>query len=132
LGPELFWLAAVAALTGLFWVPYVLNRMVEHGLWAALRNPNPDDAPRAPWARRMMAAHANAVENLVVFAPLVIAAVLSGRTSAMTAMAAALYFFARLAHFIIYAAGAPVLRTLAFAMGWAACAIFALSIFGAI
>jgi len=128
--PEIFWLAASAVLTGVFWAPYVLNRIFEHGLWAALRNPNPDDAPKAAWARRMMAAHDNAVENLAVYAPLALAAVVSGHTSAVTAAAAATYFFARLAHVVIYTAGIPVLRTLAFAVGWGACVALALAVFG--
>ena len=30
------------------------------------------------------------------------------------------YFFARLIHFLVYAAGVPVVRTLAFTAGWLA------------
>jgi uncharacterized MAPEG superfamily protein len=130
LAAELFWLTASALMTGLLWVPYVLNRMVEHGPWAALKNPSTETAPRAEWAKRMLAAHANAVENLVVFAPLVLAAVSAGRTSGITAAAAEVYFFSRLAHFVVYSAGVPLLRTLAFAAGWAACVVIALATFG--
>lgn len=132
LPPELFWLTAAALLTSLFWIPYVLNRMVEHGLWGALRNPDPESVMRAPWAQRMLAAHANGVENLVVFAPIVIAAVVAGRTSALTAEAAGAYFWARLAHFVVYSAGVPVLRTLAFTIAWIACVVIALATFGVI
>src|SRR5215468_8783869 len=121
LAAELFWLTATALMTGLFWIPYVLNRIGEHGPWAALKNPSTETAPRAEWAKRMLAAHANAVENLVVFAPLVLAAVAAGRTSGVTAAAAEVYFFSRLAHFLVYSAGVPFLRTLAFAAGWGAC-----------
>lgn len=130
LSPELFWLTATAVLTALFWVPYVLNRMVENGLWGALRNPEPDARPRARWAERMMCAHTNAVENLVIFAPLVLVAELSGHTGAVTAAAAAIYFAARAAHYVIYVAGVPVLRTLAFAAGFGAQIALALAIFG--
>ncbi len=127
--PELRWLAATATMTALFWVPYILNRIVERGLWGAMSNPLAD-APRAAWAGRMLAAHANAVENLVVFAPLVIVAVLTRGSSAAVVGAAATYFFARLAHFVVYALGIPVVRTVAFAVGWAACLRIALVIFG--
>ena len=125
LSAELFWLAATALMTALFWLPYVLERVAARGLWAAHDNPAPNAAPASPWARRAMAAHANAVENLAVFAPLVLVVVMASRGSAMTAGAAAVYFFARLAHFAVYAAGVPVLRTLAFAVGWAACLVLA-------
>ncbi len=128
--PELFWLAAVTALTGVLWVPYVLNRILEHGLWAPLRSPPSEIPPRAIWAVRMSAAHQNATENLVIFASLVLVAVIAHRTSAATALAAMTYFFARLVHFVVYTAGIPVLRTLAFGIGWVACIKIALAIFG--
>lgn len=131
-GPELTWLAAIVLLTSLMWVPYILNRLAEHGLWPALRNPAPDAPPEADWAHRMMQAHANAVENLVLFAPLVIAVVMLGRTSETTALAAAVYFFARLAHFVVYSLGVPLVRTLAFATGWAACVYLGLVVLGVV
>jgi len=126
--PELFWLTAAAALTGILWLPYVLNRLLEVGLWNALRNA--PGAPASAWAARMLAAHRNAVENLVLFVPLVLVAVFAHRTNATTALAAMTYFFARLVHFVVYSAGIPVLRTLAFAVGWVACLRIALAIFG--
>ena len=30
--PELFWLALTATMTGLFWIPYILNRAVQRGV----------------------------------------------------------------------------------------------------
>jgi uncharacterized MAPEG superfamily protein len=131
LSPELFWLAAATILTAVLWVPYILDRIAERGLWGALSNPPAAAAPRAAWANRMIAAHRNAVENLAVFAPLVLVAVLAHRTGAVTAQAAMIYVFARLAHAVVYTAGIPVLRTLAFAAGWIACLRIALVIFGA-
>lgn len=131
LSPELFWLAAVAALTGISWLPYVLDRIVTHGLWAALKNPTPEImAPRAGWAGRARAAHLNAIENLVVFAPLTLAVVAADRASALTAAAAGTYFYARLAHALIYIVGVPVLRTLAYAVGLGAAIVMALALFG--
>ncbi len=91
-----------------------------------------DRAGLAVWAVRMIAAHRNAVENLVLFAPLVLVAVYAHRTNATTALAAMTYFFARLVHFIAYSAGIPVLRTLGLRrVGfWVACLSIALAIFG--
>ena len=43
---------------------------------------------------------------------------------------AAVYFFARLADYLVYLAGIPVARTLAFAVGWLAQVILALTILG--
>ncbi len=115
--PELYWLTLTCLATGLMWVAYILNRIGEMGLWPALRNPQPDSHPDAQWAYRAERAHANAVENLVVFAPLAIAIHLLGLSSETTALAATVYFFTRIAHYLIYVFGVPVLRTIAFAIG---------------
>jgi uncharacterized MAPEG superfamily protein len=130
LAPDLYWLTLSAALTGLMWMPYVLNRMAEHGIWGALKNPEPDVAPRAPWAIRAQAAHVNAVENLVVFAALALAVVAAGRTSELTAQMAALYFAARVGHYAVYVAGIPVARTLCFTAGFIAQLVLALVLLG--
>ena len=77
-----------------------------------------------------MAAHKNAVENLVVFAPAVLVAHLVGVSSGVTTTAAILYFFARLAHYVVYTAGIPVARTLAFAVGAFSTLAIALAVLG--
>ena len=69
---ELFWLTLTVILTGLMWVPYVLNRCQVRGLSGAMANPSRNDKPQAEWANRLMFAHDNAVENLIIFAPLVL------------------------------------------------------------
>ena len=73
----------------------------------------------------MKAAHANAVENLVVFAALVLAAGIAGVSNGATMFAAALYFWSRLVHAIAYTFAVPWVRTLAFTGGFVAQAIFA-------
>jgi uncharacterized MAPEG superfamily protein len=119
-------------MTALFWVPYIINRLWEHGAWPALWNPQPDLRPRAPWAERMMRAHSNAVENLVVFAPLALAVHITGLGSSTTAAACAIYFAARAAHFLLYTLGVPLLRTVVFAIGSAAQFVLGLTLLGAI
>lgn len=126
---ELFWLTLTAVLTGLIWIPYVLDRIMVRGLMGAMANPSPLDKPQSPWAQRMMAAHANAVENLVIFAALVLTAHALTISSPMTILAAALYFWSRLAHLVVYTLGIPVLRTLTFAGGFAAQAMLAMALF---
>jgi uncharacterized MAPEG superfamily protein len=73
----------------------------------------------------MKAAHANAVENLVVFASLVLVANAVGVSTGATVFAASLYFWARLVHVLAYTFALPWVRTLAFAAGFVAQAIFA-------
>ena len=114
---ELYWLVLTTLMTALIFVPYIVNRMQEHGVRRAVWNPQPDTRPKAQWAERLMRAHANAVENLVVFAPLVLALQIAGMNTATTASTCMVYFFARLAHVILYTFGVPLLRTLAFAVG---------------
>ncbi len=130
LSPELFWLTLTALMTAVIWIPYILNRIAEMGLWAALRNPAPDAHARAAWANRMQASHVNAVENLVVFAPLAIAVHVTGMGTSTTAVAAATYFFARLAHILVYTLGIPGLRTTAFFIGFLAQVVLGLTLLG--
>ena len=127
---ELHWLAATCLTTALLWPVYVVNRMAVIGVVGAMANPRPSDGPFPEWAMRAQAAHRNAVENLVVFAPLVLAAHALGIAPGLVTSAAAAYFVARLAHFVVYTAGVPVLRTLAFAAGFAAEVAVALAILG--
>jgi uncharacterized MAPEG superfamily protein len=127
--PELYFLVLVAFATVLMWIPYMVARIFTRGLVPALGNPaDPAYAPDPAWAERARRAHANAVENLAVFAPLVIILALIGASSPATILAAKTYLGARLVHYIVYAAGIPVLRTLAFAAGFAATLVIALAI----
>lgn len=126
---QMFWLVLTVAMTGLFWVPYILDRMLVRGLMGAMANPSPGDKPQAAWAQRMMAAHSNAVENLVVFAPLALTVQALSIATAATAFACALYFWSRLVHVVVYTLGIPVLRTLSFVGGFVAQAMLVLAIF---
>jgi uncharacterized MAPEG superfamily protein len=130
LSPELTYTALAAALTGCLWVPIILNRLREMGPWKALKNPQPDVRPRADWAYRLANAHRNAIENLVVFAPLALGIHIMQLGTAATAIAAALYFWSRLAHALIYTFGVPLLRTIAFVVGFGAQATLFLRLFG--
>jgi len=114
---EIFWLAITAMMTGLFFVPYVLDRLAVRGIMGTLANPSTDDKPLHAWAQRAQRAHYNAVENLVVFVALVAAAQLAGVSNQLTVLGCVLYFWARLAHYIIYTLGIPGLRTLSFVVG---------------
>jgi uncharacterized MAPEG superfamily protein len=129
LTPELFWLTLTVILTGLLWVPYILNRVMVRGLAGAMANPSRNDKPHAPWATRLMFAHDNAVENLVIFAPLVLILAQIDYSTKWTVWACAVYFWTRVAHAVVYTMGVPVFRTLTFAVGFLAQAVLALAIF---
>ena len=116
LSPELFWLVLTLLMTALLWLPYVGNRIFELGPWATLKVPKLQ--PDAQWAERLMRGHANAIENLVIFAPLVLVIQQTGMSTSSTTTACAIYFFARLVHVIAYVLAVPVIRTLAFAAGF--------------
>lgn len=128
---ELHWLTLTVLMTALFWVPYILDRMAVRGIWPAISDTRPEGGgPHSLWAQRAIRAHTNAVENLAIFVPVVLVAHLLNISTPATQMAAMLYFAARLVHFIVYAAGIPVVRTLAFVAGWVAQMIFIASILG--
>jgi uncharacterized MAPEG superfamily protein len=116
---ELNYLAWVIALTVFMWIPYVMNMIMVRGLVDAVGYPD-SPKPLAPWADRMKCAHMNAVENLVIFAPLVVVANLAGISNEMTVMACALYFWARVIHVVVYTMAIPWLRTASFVAGFVA------------
>ena len=126
---ELFWLTLTVILTGLLWVPYIINRCQVRGLGGAMANPSRNDKPHAEWANRLMFAHDNAIENLIIFAPLVLILDSLNISTAVTVLACAIFFWARLAHAILYALGVPVLRTLAFTVGFICQVVLVLAIF---
>ncbi|MCK1654145.1 MAPEG family protein [Bradyrhizobium sp. 149] len=126
---ELFWLTLTVVLTGILWIPYTINRCQIRGLGGAMANPSRGDKPLAEWANRLMFAHDNAVENLVIFASLVLILNAVDYSTKWTVLASAVYFWSRVAHLIVYVMGVPVFRTAAFLVGFAAQAVLAVAIF---
>ncbi|MBC8239106.1 MAG: MAPEG family protein [Alphaproteobacteria bacterium] len=116
---DLEMLAWTTGLTGLMWMPYILARIASIGLMETLSYKS-DNAPLPDWAERARKAHGNAVENLVLFAALVLTAHLSGAANEATAAAALWYFWIRVAHYAVFVLGIPYLRTVTFAVGWTA------------
>jgi uncharacterized MAPEG superfamily protein len=113
------------------WIPYMLARIVTRGPFRTLGNPADPNAPPDPaWGERARRAHANAAENLAVFAPLVLILAATGVSTPATVMASKTYLGARLVHYVVYAAGIPVIRTLAFAAGFAATIVIAGAVLG--
>ena len=65
------------------------------------------------WGGRAARAHRNMLENLVLFATLVLVAVMAGKTNDMTLLGAQIFIWARVAYAVIFFAGIIWLRTLA-------------------
>ena len=114
---ELTSLTWVASLNAVMWMPYIVNTIMVRGIMDAVGYP---DEPKelSGWATKMKAAHYNAVENLVVFAALVLIANAAGVSNEVTVMAAKVYFWARVVHLISYTMAIPWVRTLSFAVSW--------------
>lgn len=117
--PELMYLVWVTTLTAVIWIPYILDRIFVWGFLDAVGYPE-NPKPQTPWAVRMMKAHANAVDNLVVFAALVLVAQDLGVSNSATVAACAVYFWARLVHLAAVTARVPWVRTIAFLVGFGA------------
>ncbi len=114
---ELFWLVCTIILTSLLWMPYITGLIFQMKLGPALWDPYHETQLEKAWAQRAKRAHTNAVENLVIFAPLVIMIYVTKINSSVSATACEIFFFARLAHYIVYTLAFPVIRTLLFAVG---------------
>lgn len=114
---ELLSLTWVTALTAVLWMPYILNLIVVRGLLDAVGYPD-DPKPMSGWAAKMKAGHSNAIENLVVFATLVLIANAAGVSNDTTVLACQIYFWARLVHVVAYTFAVPWVRTLAFVTGF--------------
>ena len=127
---EIFWLTLTASFTVLLWLPYAyyrVSRMIPKiGFVRLAADPLPGDDPfEDKWAHRAYRTHMNAVENLVVFAPLVLAVHVTGSGNDITLVASAVYFWARLTHGIFYTVKLPFVRTIAWFTGVIACLVLA-------
>ena len=120
---ELYYLTLTTLLTGVLWIPYIVNRIAVRGLGDAVGYPD-NPSPQSPWAQRLMKAHDNAVENLVVFAVLVLAANTLEISTESTAIASVIFFWMRLAHAVAFTFKIPLVRTLSFFVSFGAQMVF--------
>jgi uncharacterized MAPEG superfamily protein len=86
------------------------NAQVGLGMLAGNRDGLP---PLTGFAGRARRAHHNMMESLPLFIALVLVAQIAGKTNSATLTGAELFFWGRLAHWLIYIIGVPWLRTLA-------------------
>lgn len=118
MSPDLLYLALTAGLCVMLWIPYILGLISSQGMLKAedYRHLPKPDLP--DWVVRANRAHINLVENLPAFAALVLVAHVGGQANGTTAIAAAVFFWARVVHAIVFFAGIPYARTLAFTVGF--------------
>jgi len=117
---ELFWLALSAGLGLILWIPYTTAGAGVFGLKSGTTDV-PKYSALPEWAQRSQRVHMNLVESLAPFAILVLILNVSGKADAATVTAAATFFYARVAHAVIYTMGIPFLRTVAYTVGWLVC-----------
>ena len=109
--PELTLLVWAVALTLVQAVVAVQGAMMQVGLGTLAGNR--EGLPEIKgWAGRAARAHRNMLESLVLFAALVLVAVVAGKTNGTTLLGAQLFFWARVAYAGAYIAGIVWLRTL--------------------
>lgn len=108
--PELVYLLWAVALTVAQMLIAVSGATLQVGL-PTLAGNREGLKPCTGWVWRAQRAHQNMLESLVLFAALVLVAVLTGKTNPATLLGAQLFFWARLAYAAIYIAGLPWLRT---------------------
>lgn len=124
---ELISLTLVVLFTSLMWMPFIANVVSVRGLSHALGYPI-SPAPLSGWADRVDRAHRNAVENLVIFAPLVLVLELSGGSSDATRLACMVYVVSRVVHFFTLVFAIPVIKSLSFMLAAACQVILAVAI----
>jgi len=110
--PELIYLVWSAVLTFVLMLIAVSGATLQVGLptLAGNREGMPD---LTSWAGRAERAHGNMLENLVLFAILVLVAQAAGVRNAMTVLGAQIFFWGRVGHAVLYIAGIPWARTAA-------------------
>ncbi|HEY2338652.1 MAG TPA: MAPEG family protein [Burkholderiales bacterium] len=108
--PELMWLLWALALALVQMLVAVTGAFLQVGLPPLVGNRENFPALTG-WAGRADRAHHNMLESLVLFASLVLVAVVANKTNSATLLGAQLFFWARLAYAFVYLAGIPWLRT---------------------
>jgi uncharacterized MAPEG superfamily protein len=96
--------------------------------WSASARDEPVEPLRGV-AGRLDRALRNFLETFPLFAAVVLAADAMGRHDALTALGAQLYFWGRVAYLPLYAAGIPLVRTLAWQVAAAGILLFLVALF---
>ena len=129
---ELWYLFLSAVVLSCLWIPYIAGVVKFAGPLTPDDYTNLRDTSTAPaWVRRANRAHVNLVEQFGAFAGLILVAHIAGVSTEATALAAAVFFWARIVHAVIMISGFSKLmaRTLTFTVAWLALMVIAWEIF---
>ena len=114
---EVYYLILITLFCGLLWVPYVTERFFRIGIKETCgygeKNIN---IPQ--WATRAKLAHVNLIENLPLFAILIIVITFQDYNNQQTETGSMIFFYSRILHYFIYVFGVPYFRTLFFVASW--------------
>jgi len=105
--------AATGLLAFVLVLPGLVALIMTDGFGVALGNRR-EVSPAPEWANRAARAQRNMVDTLIPFLAIVIGVQMAGVSNETTQFGMAMFFGGRIAHAIVYIAGIPYLRTLAF------------------
>ncbi len=128
---ELWYLFLSSILLTVLWIPFIVGVVRTDGPLTPEDYRNLRSSDQAPsWVRRANRAHVNMVEQFGAFAGLVIVAHLAGVSTTLTALAAAVFFWARVVHALIMLSGFAKFsaRTLTFTVAFISLLVFAVEI----
>ena len=108
--PDLMLLAWSVVLTFVEMLVAMLGANTQVGL-ATLAGNRDTQVELTGWVARAQRSHRNMLESLPLFIALVLVAHVANRANAMTLLGAHLFFWGRLAHWLVYLAGIPWLRS---------------------
>lgn len=123
---ELRYLIYTALLMLVIWIPYILAELGVTGPIKALSYPDERQLP--VWGQRLKRAHYNLVENTAPFAVAVIAGEMMNVHTPTTAACAMIFFWARVAHPVAQVVRIWGTRTLTYAIGAGATAVYLITL----
>jgi uncharacterized MAPEG superfamily protein len=128
---ELWYLFLTTILLTFLWIPYIIGSLRTAGPLTPEEYRTGRNVEFPHWVRRADRAHVNLVEQYGAFAGLVVIAHLTGVHDAVTVWCATIFFWARIAHAIIYISGFSqfMARTVVFAIGFFALVVYGWEIF---
>src|SRR5262245_50811700 len=103
--------------------------ILAQGLVTMANNRDNLPAPKTFQARTLRVVD-NHREGLIMFAPLVIAAALMQVSNSWTVLGAQMFFYARVAHAVVYLAGWPMIRPLFWSVSMAGIVLILLALVG--
>jgi len=130
--PEVWYLILSSVLLAVLWIPTIVGQVYHNGPLQTDEYRTLRDANAAPnWVRRANRAHVNLVEQFGAFAGLVMVGQFAHISTATTAICAAVFFWARLAHAVIMISGTGFLkiRTVIFTLAFLSLMVFAWQLF---